>query len=267
MCGAVPVTSVVAMLRLVFLVLAGSLLAGCGSTAFSAPGNDETDGVAQVVSEAIGWPRQDSAMGYARAAADTTAARDGRLSVVDVTEQPTDDQRDPFGKLTFLIHLDGSTAGLIRTDPVTSCYRVTVGPYGVQGSPRRIHCPNHATPVHISAAPMSGGPQADIPGGADRLLRADLRRLPTTAPRVAQLRADLVVALKRGRSAGPLDVDAAADGVDIGVSVRSDDECLLGARTAGEVKVWRPSAVQLQPGELTCNPRTALAGWGQDAPH
>jgi hypothetical protein len=50
------------------------------------------------------------------------------------------------------------------------------------------------------------------------------------------------------------------------VSVRGDD-CLLGARTAGKVTVWRLADVQLQPGELTCDPHTALAGWGKDASH
>lgn len=213
-----PVPSIVAMTRSPSLPLSAVLLlAGCGSAGLVAQGNDETDRVARVVSDAIAWPRQESAMGYARAAADTTAGQDGRLTVVEVTELEADNLTEAFGELTFLVHLDGSTAGFIETDPVTACYRAEFGFYGVVGSPRRTHCPEDAAPVDIPALPP--------------------------------------------------DVEAAVEGTVIGVSVRGDDECLLGVRTAGKVEVWRPSAVQLQPGELTCDPGTALAGWGQDAPH
>jgi hypothetical protein len=242
------------------------LLAGCGSAGLLAPGNDETDRVAQVVSDAIAWPRQESAMGYARAAADTTAGQDGRLTVVEVTELEADKLTEPFGELTFLVHLDGSTAGFIETDPVTACYRAEFGFYGVVESPRRTHCPEDVAPVDIPSSPPDP-PRTEIPDDADRVLRAELHRLPA-APQEAQIETDLVAALTvDSHAAEPPEVDAAVEGTVIGVSVRGDDECLLGARTAGKVEVWRPNAVQLQPGELTCDPGTALAGWGQDAPH
>ena len=59
----------------------------------------------------------------------------------------------------------------------------------------------------------------------------------------------------------------ATDGADLGVALSEPDDrsCLLGARTGGKVLVWRPSRVQLQPGELSCDPGTALAGQGQAA--
>jgi len=63
-------------------------------------------------------------------------------------------------------------------------------------------------------------------------------------------------------------VDARVDGSDVGVALREPDgSCLLGARTAGQVTVWRPAAVQLQPGELSCDPTTALARQGTRPPH
>ncbi|HEX6247354.1 MAG TPA: hypothetical protein VFZ64_05735 [Nocardioidaceae bacterium] len=242
------------------------LVVGCGSAGILPPGNDETDRIARVVSDAIAWPRQESSMGYARAAAATTAGQDGRLTVVEVTELEAERLTDPLGELTFLVQLEGSTAGWVETDPVTACYRVELGFYGVVGSPRRTRCPDDATPVEIPALPPAS-PRAEIPDGADRVLRAELRRLPS-APEAAQLEAALVAALTNDVPAGQQpEVGAVVDGRDVGVSVRGGDECLLGARADGRVEVWRPSSVQLQPGELTCDPETALAGWGQDVPH
>jgi hypothetical protein len=258
--------NLMAMVRYLFLsLLAVLLLAGCGSSGFLAPGNDETDRVAQVVSDAIAYPRQESAMGYARAAANTTAGQDGRLTVVEVTELDADELTDPFGELTYLIHLDGSSGGLIETDPVTACYRAEFGFYGVVGTPHRIHCPTDVTPVQIPALP-SGGPHTEIPDGADRVLRAALHQLQA-APQATQVEAGLLAALPVNAHTRPPTVQAAVDGTDIGVSLRSDDDCLLGARKAGDVEVWSPSAVQVQPGELSCDPQTALAGSGQEAPH
>jgi hypothetical protein len=59
----------------------------------------------------------------------------------------------------------------------------------------------------------------------------------------------------------------AAQGSDVGVSVSGQDGCLLGSRVDGEVLVWRPSRVHLQPGELSCDPATALGRMGIDPPH
>jgi hypothetical protein len=254
------------MTRSLYLPLAVALLvAGCGSTGSLAPGNDETDRVARVVSDAIAWPRQESAMGYARAAASTTAGQDGRLTVVEVTELEADDLSTPFGELTFLVHLERSTAGLIETDPVTACYRAQFGFYGVVQAPSRTRCPDDAAAVKIPVVPSSG-PRTEIPDGAERALEVALRRLPP-APRSNELEVDLGQALSLSALAQSPALDTAVDGGDIGVSVRGDDDCLLGARTAGKVKVWHLADVQLQPGELTCDPHTALAGWGRDAPH
>ena len=92
------VPSIVDMVRHMCLPLAVLVLAGCGSMFSPAPGNDDTDRVARVVSDAIAWPRRDSAIGYARAAAATTAGEDGRLTVVEVTELEADEQSQMFGE-------------------------------------------------------------------------------------------------------------------------------------------------------------------------
>jgi hypothetical protein len=59
----------------------------------------------------------------------------------------------------------------------------------------------------------------------------------------------------------------ATDGTNIGVALAAPDHCLLGARIDGKVQVWRPSRVQVQPGELSCAPETALARQGMRPPH
>lgn len=254
------------MLRSLVLPLSVVLLvSGCGLAGWSTPGNDETDRIARVVSDAISWPRQDTAMGLARAASGTTAGRDGRLTVVEVAELDAATQEEPFAELMFRVHLEGSTAGWVETDPVTACYRVEFDFYGVEGSPRRTDCPADAAPVDIPAAPPPG-PSAEIPDGADAVLRTELRRLPP-APDAGRLAATVAGSLPVSDQGLPPDVEVDVDGGDVGISVRGDDACLLGARIAGRVEVWQPSDVLLQPGELTCDPQTALATWGQDPPH
>lgn len=208
-----PVPSIAAMMRCPFpSVSAALLVADCGSAGSRAPGNDETDRVPRVVSDAIAWPRQQSAMDYARAAAGTTAGQDGRLTVV------------------------GSAARKMQPPWISRPCRRT----------------DRALP--------SNRPRNEIPNRAERVLRTELHRLPT-APQEAQLETDLVAALTAdSHTAQPPDVDAAVDGTDIGVSVRGDDECLLGARIAGMVEVWRPSAVQAAAGRADLSPQDR-SGW------
>jgi hypothetical protein len=67
----------------------------------------------------------------------------------------------------------------------------------------------------------------------------------------------------------PPNIDTAVNGADVGVSLRAfhAEDCLLGARVAGKVMAWQPSPIQMQPGELTCDPQTALQLDGIKAPH
>ena len=64
----------------------GFVAIATGCSGALAPGNAETDRVAKVVSDAISYPRQESAAGYARAALATRAGHDGRLRVVAIEE-------------------------------------------------------------------------------------------------------------------------------------------------------------------------------------
>lgn len=252
------------MRRSALLGAALLLLAGCQDDAADLPGNDETDRIAQVVSDAISYPRQETAMDYARAAAETTAGQDGRLAVIDVEELDAGDRTEPFVRLTYRIHLEPQNAGWISDEPVTACYVAELGFEGLADSPERVSCPQRARPVPIP--PRTPEPVAMVPDGFDRVVR---RSLSTTGemPDTELLRRRIRTAL-RGATGPPLPrVDVTADGSDVGLAVSGDDECLLGARVDGEVEVWSPAAVQLQPGELTCDAGTALSQQGQRPPH
>jgi hypothetical protein len=258
-----PVATVLRMQRGALLGVALLLLvAGCQASRADLPGSDETDRIAQVVSDAIGYPTQDSAMDYARAAADTTAGQDGRLAVVDVEELEADDRTEPFARLTYRIHLEAQNAGWIADEPVTACYLADFGSYGLADPPERVACPAGARPVDIP--PFTPEPVAEVPDGFDRVLD---RALAAAVPDAVALHKEIGTALRRaGRPPLPR-LDVAVDGTDAGVAVSGEGECLLGARVDGRVEVWSPSAVQIQPGELSCDARTALGRLGQQPPH
>jgi hypothetical protein len=216
MCAGSDLPSLVGMRRLgVPLVLVLLVLVG-GCAVGGPPPDHDPDRVAQVIALAIDSPRQDDAVGYARAAMDTRAARDGRLAVVWVSTS----------HLVLRVHFeafeDTSFFTFERHVPeVFACYDVQVGRSGIEGEPTRRTCPVGASPVQLP--PPRG----------------------TLAPEVRM----------------------ATQGSDAGVSVRGEDACLLGSRIEGEVLVWRPSRVQVQPGELSCDPATALGRMGIDPPH
>ena len=156
---------------------------------------------------------------------------------------------------------------------MTACYEASFSSYGVIGSSRRIGCPKDAAP--ITPPPAEPGAGTVIPDGADELVERLLTGAPRQ-PRAEQVRAAVSEGLRRaaaaapaGREGVPPPPQVAADGTDIGVALFEPDSrgCLLGARADGQVLVWRPSRVQVQPGELRCDPGTALARQGTKAPH
>jgi hypothetical protein len=251
----------------------GFVAVASGCSGALAAGNAETDRIAKVVSDAISHPRQDSAAGYARAALATRAGQDGRLRVVAIEELRADELTDPLGRLVFLVHLEGSEAGWTTSRPVTACYEAEFSFYGVIGSPQRLACPGDAAP--ITPPPTQPKPKIVIPDGADEIVEQVLTGASPT-PRVEEVRAALVEALGKAAAdaaTGPQHLlpapQVATDGTGIGVALAAPDDhsCLLGARIDGKVLVWRPSRVQVQPGELTCGPGTALARQGTRPPH
>jgi hypothetical protein len=263
-------------LRWIAVLLVGTLAVVAAAMRYSRPpGNDETDRIAKVVADAISFPRQSSAAGFARAALATRAGQDGRLRVVAMEGLASDRPEEPMARLVFLVYLPAETSSWRTIPAVTACYEARFNYYGIIDSPGRMDCPPGTAPV----TPPTEAPVAvvQIPTGADELverLLTDAARTPGAEAVRAALEAGLRDAAARaGTGPGPPpqlpDPQVATDGDDIGVALfePGDRSCLLGARTGGRVAVWRPSRVQLQPGELSCDPGTALAGHGQRPPH
>ncbi|HET6167151.1 MAG TPA: hypothetical protein VFE07_10010 [Marmoricola sp.] len=226
----------------------------------------ETDRVAQVVSDAISYPRQDSAAGFARAANDTAAARDGRLVVIGMHELKATANEDAIARLTFRVHLTGSDAGFGNEPSITACYSVQFNRYGVMGSPTRIDCPVDADAVPVPPAPA----KAQVPVGSDEVVRAALRHAARPA---VQHDVEAEIVRRAGRlvtnpstSLGP-EVAVVVRGDDVAVALTGDDDCLLGRRVAGRVEVWYPPSATVEPGEYSCSADSALVGAAMAAPH
>jgi len=246
-----------------------AVLASCST----APGNAETDRVATVVATAISQKRLDSMDGYVRAALATRAGRDSRLTVVEADELHADQLVDPLARLVFQVHLDDTGTSTFGREPITACYEAKFSYYGVIGNPHRVDCTVGATA--IVPVPLPPQPHVVIPEGFDSTLADLLAALPAS-PSAGDVTASVIGGLPApgfdpttGLRDLPPTVDAAVTGTDVGVSLWDPDDriCLLGARLDGQVTVWRPSGVQMQPGELSCDPQTALQRLGVIQPH
>lgn len=244
-----------------------ALLAVVASCATS-PGNAETDRVIRTVATAISWPHQDTADGYVRAALATHAGTDSRLTVVEVSELHANQLVDPLARIVFQVHLEASGTGFSVRKPITACYETTFSFYGIIGSPHRTGCPAGATAV--VPPPLPPAAHAVIPPDFETTLSQLLASLPAT-PTAEQITATVTTGLPppgldpdTGLRDLPPTIDATVRGADLGVSLwaPANRSCLFGARTGGHVTVGRPTRVQMQPGELPCDPETALSALG-----
>jgi len=242
-----------------------ALLGSCST----APGSAETDRVATTVSAAMGYPRKHSADELVRAA----VTKDSRLTVVEAQELTAKTTVDPLARLVMRVHIEGSRSGLSSSEPISACYEARFNFYGVIGRPHRVDCPPGARA--IVPDPLPAKPRAVIPEGFDSALRDLLATLPAL-PDAGDVRVSVSGRLpapgidpNSGLGNLPPTVEAAVSGADVGVSVWAPDDrdCLLGARTNGKVMVGRPSSVQMHPGELSCDPQTALHFADMRPPH
>src|SRR5690606_12952602 len=119
--------------RCISALAAGVVMLGCSA----APGNAETDRMADTVSRAIVYPRQDNALGLARAASQTAA------TVFSAEDLDAETPSDPHARLGLRFHDPGvepDTFGFGGREPVTACYMVEFN-YYEPTSISRIACP------------------------------------------------------------------------------------------------------------------------------
>jgi len=133
------------------------------------------------------------------------------------------------------------------TDP-PRCFAYELDGGVDEHEPHAVDCPRRGA-LRLPPAPRV----PTLPAGAERRIERVLRERP----------AELAAAVRRRLRARDVRVTAAPGGV----AAAAGDDCVLARFRGRRIEVWRPSRVQLQPGELTCDAATAVAGSGQRPPH
>ena len=136
------------------------LLPGCASLPqpeSPSGGTAETSRIVRTVAVAISHPRHKTIAGYARAALDTRAGQDGRLSVVGMTSLEAPELSDSYGTLVFQIRESSTSAASEsppawgpQPPPAIACYSLEFGRWGWRDPnevPRTVPCPDPATPI------------------------------------------------------------------------------------------------------------------------
>ncbi|MFC0540064.1 hypothetical protein [Kutzneria chonburiensis] len=230
-------------------------------------GTKETDRQARTIAEAISYPRQADAMGYARA---LIAVNHIGAQVMEATDIQHTDLQKPMVHLVMRINYQACRKGdllMCEQVPATVCYGVDLNYYQPLSSPWVVDCPSNAP---VIPPPL---PRTDIPAGTVDSLQSILAALPAS-PTEAQVTAALaglpkpVVDPKTGLAGIPPTVRSSIHGTDVGVSVLGGDhDCLLGLRENGKAKAWYPPRVQTQPGEYGCGPDVAFSLAHTPPPH
>ncbi|WP_433341728.1 hypothetical protein [Micromonospora sp. CA-111912] len=150
--------------------------------------------------------------------------------------------------------VDASGRSMNEPFDLPVCYAISVEQDAMDDRVDEVSCPD-GSPLTISVDP-------ELPGSAED----DLRRALSTGGAVTE---QAVRAAVDGLDLEPLvNRQVAAVGGVVGVALRASQyDCLLARVEGGRVEVWRPSRVQLAPGELSCTADTAVAGHGRRPPH
>jgi hypothetical protein len=233
------------------------LAIGTGALAWreaTTPGSDETDRQATVLADAIAYPRQDDAAGFARAALSTTLGRSGTLAILEATDTSGSESTS---RLVIRIHVPEHQSmgfGDRSTPAYNACYRLEYRqPVSeLVEPPDRIRCPSGATPLVPPPPPPGPTLPADTADVLTTLL-GDLPAGPTEASVGRELRASLPAAVRVSAAVRGRDVAVAA-----GIGSGEDVDCLVAARIDGRVsEAYAPDRMQLMPGEAGC---TAFIG-------
>lgn len=184
--------------------------------------------------------------------------------VAVVKAEGTTTSTEPGVRLTVRIAASGMDPGDGfldsggSTEEFTFCFEVHFAPDHMR-TRQEVPCPQ-AEPISFPPAPPP--PALPTKEQLDRILR-------TGGADEAAIRAALDALKLDPRVRAQVEVHNSG----AGIAARAvDDEtraihCIMARSRDGEIKVWSPSSVQLQPGELTCSAGEALAGYGMTPPH
>jgi hypothetical protein len=169
---------------------------------------------------------------------------------------------EPFGALRFLATVQLAQYG----EPYAACFESEFDFWGVATEPgdwsddaavaRDIECPADAHPI---APPVGTRAIHVVPEGIEALVVEVLTNAPLAAS------ADEIVAQVSERMPQPtgerevaFEAEAAVVDGEIGFAMGDADDCLLVKRNGDGVEVLHVPEILLQPGELGCDPDTAL---------
>ena len=231
------------------LVVAGLVLGGCTKAQSVA----EVDRRVEALAVDIGWPRQYSAEGFARAALATPMGEGGGFSVLEVTDLDAADLDDPIAHLVIRVHSEGGQlmwGGEI--EPLTVCYSLDFNRYGIIDHPRQAGCPEDARPISYPQAVAWADTAAFEAALADLLSRLpaapSAQRVKNALYGSGLLKAEEMVD-DVNTNLGPDDPRPAVrvQGDDVFVAITAGSECLLGSRQGGKVTTSRPPVAECAP--------------------
>nr|WP_052478670.1 hypothetical protein [Kibdelosporangium sp. MJ126-NF4]CEL19895.1 hypothetical protein [Kibdelosporangium sp. MJ126-NF4]CTQ97119.1 hypothetical protein [Kibdelosporangium sp. MJ126-NF4] len=243
----------------------GLLLASCGAVSgSSAAGNAETDRQSRTLADAIAYPRQENAAGFARAALATNLGKTSSFTVLEAIDLTHAGPQDPMARLVWRIHHDAVDNPGITSPAIDACYSVAFNYYEASAGPDRVTCPENAVPY--VPPPL---PRRDIPQDFAPALEATLGKLPAS-PSDADVQAALAAGLPQppvdsqtGLAGIPPQVFVHVKGADVGVALfartgADSKDCMMGRRLGGEVKVWSLNHRDLSMLEKSCSGEAAL---------
>lgn len=222
-------------------VAAGLVLSGCGGAQNIA----EVDRQVEALAVDIGFPRQYSAEGFARA----VLATNGGFTVLEATELDAVAVDDPIAHLMIRVHREGGQVMWGTVDPLTVCYTMDFNRYGIIGTPVRISCPEGARPItYPPSAEWADGPafEAALADLLTALPAAPSEQRVTNALYGSGLLTAEELVDDINTNLGPDDPRPAVrvDGDDVFIAITAGPQCLLAARVGGRVTTSRPPVAE-----------------------
>lgn len=234
------------------------------------PGDAESDRIADTVTNAISYPPKGSAINLARAARETDS-----VTVYAAEELAPSGPSNADAQLGLRVDykvrhwLDFNPGEPPMLDRV-ACYEAEFG-YQYVADLLRVRCPDDTSPMPLP--PRIPVRTRKIPAGAADVVAAVLDTAPArpSADTVASAVRNRLRSHGTDRTTGlphlPSEVEASVCGGDVGIAVEGyERSCVLGSWVDGDVLVWRPTRIQTIPGELSCDPSTALDRQGTSPP-